>query len=360
VAPGGPGPGPSALEPMPTKIVLILLAVVAIAAIALGVSKAYRRRDPDRRALAGERLLAWLGDRIDESIGMWALRRLLGRADDADGDPAGEPSRTERASISRESGRMRSPALAPRGQIGDRSGWDGLPHAHRPVDPRGRLSRDATIVLLVFAIGAAVVVGLQPTGLLGGVGGVTATPERSLPLQAIGGDAEPADGRGPAPTAASPAAKPTPSRTPGPAHSSTPGAQATASAQPTPRATPKPTPRPTRSPTPTSTTRPTVPPTAGPTATPTPAAPIAVITVSVLAACTAQAPASYTFSGATSLEAVSYSWTFSGGIAGSTAATVTRDFPGSTTGTTYTITLTVENGAGAADTDSTEITVICP
>jgi hypothetical protein len=348
---------------MPTEIVLILMAVVAIAAIALGVSKAYRRRDPDRRAVAGERLLAWLGDRIDESIGMWALRSLLGRADDADRDAAGEPSRIERESISRESARMRSPALAPRGPIGDRSGWDRLPHAHRPVDPRGRLWRDATLVLLVFAMVAAVVVVLQPTGLLGGVGGVTATPERSLPLQAIGGDADPADG--PAATAATgPAAKPTPSRTPVPTPSwtpsSTPSAQAAASAQPAPRSTPRPTPRPTRSPTPTPTTLPTVAPTAGPTATPTPAPPIAVITVSLVGACTADAPASYTFSGATSLEAVSYSWTFSGGIAGSTAATVTRDFPGSTTGTTYMITLTVENSVGAADTDSTEITVICP
>jgi len=57
---------------------------------------------------------------------------------------------------------------------------------------------------------------------------------------------------------------------------------------------------------------------------------------------------------------VTYAWTFSGGIAGSTAVTVARDLPGSTAGTTYTTTLAVENSVGASDTDSTEITVICP
>jgi hypothetical protein len=71
----------------------------------------------------------------------------------------------------------------------------------------------------------------------------------------------------------------------------------------------------------------------------------------------------WTFTGATSLHAVSYSWTFIGGshrIAGSTEVIVTRDFPGSVVGTVYTIMLSVKNSAGASDNASMEITVGCP
>ena len=71
----------------------------------------------------------------------------------------------------------------------------------------------------------------------------------------------------------------------------------------------------------------------------------------------------WTFTGATSLHAASYSWTFIGGshrIAGSTEAVVTRDFPGSAVGTVYTITLTVENSAGVSDSASMDVTVGCP
>jgi PKD repeat protein len=71
----------------------------------------------------------------------------------------------------------------------------------------------------------------------------------------------------------------------------------------------------------------------------------------------------WTFSGATSLHAMSYSWTFIGGshrIAESTDPVVTRDFPGDAAGTVYTITLTVKNAAGAADSASMEITASCP
>jgi hypothetical protein len=71
----------------------------------------------------------------------------------------------------------------------------------------------------------------------------------------------------------------------------------------------------------------------------------------------------WTFSGATSLHAVSYAWTFIGGsqsIAGSTEVVVTRDFPGSAVGTVYTIALSVKNSAGASDSASMEITATCP
>jgi hypothetical protein len=333
---------------MPVEIVLVLLAVVAVSALALRASRARRRGSRVRRALPGERQLAWLGDRIDDSIAMWAVRSLLGRPDDED-DAAAPPP----------------PALSPHrltsvGLIGNGPGRDRLPHARQRVDPRSRLWRDAAIVLFVFSSLAIAVVTIQQAGLFGGVASLTATPEGSPPFMAIGASAEPAGTPGPSPLAKSRStAKLTPSPIPSPTPSATPGPTiapgATATSRPTQRPSATPTPRPTPTPTPRPTSKPTA------TPTPTPAPPVAVITVSPpVGPCSADSLASYSFTGATSVGAASYTWTFSGGIAGSTAVAVTRDFPGSTAGIAYTITLTVQNSGGASDTDSTEITVICP
>jgi hypothetical protein len=78
--------------------------------------------------------------------------------------------------------------------------------------------------------------------------------------------------------------------------------------------------------------------------------------------CTADGVKTYSFTGASSLRAVSYAWTFtggSGGIAGSSAVSVTRDLHGDASGITYTITLTVKDAAGRSDTDSVQVTVTC-
>jgi hypothetical protein len=380
----------------PLELVLVLLGLAAVAVVAVLVSRA-RRRNPARRALAGERQLGWLGDRIDDSVGMWALRRLLGQSDE-DRDAMDEPPSVtpsgglaERSPLDRLAVLLgdRDPAdasanppsvavpvsprpLAPQagnfllnrgeadagprrrvtnvGLIGDTPGRDRLPHARRRVDPRERLWRDAAMVLLILSVVGVTVLAIQPAGL-GGVASETATPGGSLPMVAIGAADEPS----PPPTLR-PA--PTAARTPSPPPAGTPTARPT----PAPRA--QPTPAPTAQPTPAPTPRPTIRPTPKPTAKPTPipAPPVAAITIVGISLCTADGVATYSFTGVTSLREVSYAWTFaggSGGIAGSSAVTVSRDFPGDASGIAYTITLTVRDAAGRSDTDSLQVIVTC-
>jgi hypothetical protein len=375
---------------MPLAIILVLLGLAALAVVAVRISRARRRGSPAPTALPGERQLAWLGALIDDSVGMWAVRRLLGRSDD---DPADEPPAPERPkwtpldrravllgdrpwadAPARQRGiadpMATSQAISRRvtrvgligdtgatGRAGHTPGYDRLPHARPRADPRGRLGRDAALVLLVLSVGGIVVLTVQPAGFLGGVAPATGSPEGSLPLVDIGAVDEP----GQSPTAepartAAPAPSPTASPTPSPALVATPATAPRPTQRPTPGPTPRvtPTPTPTRAPTP----RPT------PTPTPTPATPVARITsVRDLTCTTSGGSERWTFSGATSLHAVSYSWTFIGGsqrIAGSTEVVVTRDFSGSVSGTVYTIILSVKNSSGASDNATMEITVGCP
>jgi hypothetical protein len=372
---------------MPLAIVLVLLGLAALAVVAVRVSRARRRGSPARTALPGERQLAWLGALIDDSVGMWAVRRLLGRSDDDPADPADEPPAPERPewtpldrravllgerpwadAPARQRGiadpMATSHAISRRmtrvgligetgesGRAGHTSGRDRLRHARPRADPRGRLGRDAALVLLVLSVAAIVVLTIQSAGFLGGVASATGSPEGSLPLVDIGAVDEPS--RSPTAEPAQ-ATAPPPSPTPSPALMATP--------TPTPRPTQRPTPGPTPRVTPTPTRAPTPRPTATPT--PTPAPPVARITsVRDLPCTTSGGSERWTFTGATSLHAVSYSWTFIGGshrIAGSTEVVVTRDFPGSAVGTVYTIMLAVKNSAGASDNASMEITVGCP
>jgi hypothetical protein len=355
---------------MPLAIVMVLLGLIALAIVAVRVSRARRRGGSAWTALPGERQLAWLGALIDDSVGMWAVRRLLGRSDADPADPADEPFAPEgpewtpldrlavllgdrppptRVELHRERG-----ATGRTGHIaGHSAARDRLPHARPRPDPRGRLGRDAALVLVVLSLGGIIVLTVQPAGFLGGVASATGSPEASLPLVNIGAIDEPSH---------SPIAQP--ARTAAPAQSPTPGPRRVVTPTPTPATTQRPTPGPTPRVTPAPT--PTRAPTPGPTATPTatPAAPIARITSVRDLPCTTQGGSErWTFTGATSLRAVSYSWTFIGGsqrIAGSTEAVVTRDFPGSTAGTVYTIILSVKSSSGASDNASTEITVSCP
>lgn len=384
----------------PLELVLALLGLAAVAVVAVLASRA-RRRNPARRALVGERQLAWLGDRIDDSVGMWALRRLLGRSDEirdaADEPPSVTPAGglAERSPLDRlavllgdrdaagasadpppvalsVSARPLAPQAggfllnrgeadaAPRrrvtnvGLIGDTPGRDRLPHARRRVDPRERLWRDAAMVLLILSVVGVTVLAIQPAGL-GGVASQTATPGGSLPMVAIGAGDEPSP---------SPALRPAPTAapTPSPPPIGTPTARPTQA--PTARPTPAPTAQPTPAPTPRPTIRPTPKPTARPTPTPAPTLPppVAVITVGEPSLCTADGVRTYSFTGVTSIREVSYAWTFtggSGGIAGSSAPSVTRDLQGDASGIAYTITLTVRDAAGRSDTDSVQVTVTC-
>jgi hypothetical protein len=371
---------------MPLAIILVLLGLAALAVVAVRVSRERRRASPARTALPGERHLAWLGALIDDSVGMWAVRRLLGRSDDDPADPGAEPPMPERPewtpldrravllgdrpwadaparqrgiadsmAKSQASRRMMRVGLigetADTGRAGHASARDRLPHAGPRVDPRGRLGRDAALVLLVLSVAAIVVLTIQSAGFLGGVASATGSPEGSLPLVDIGAVDEPSR---------SPALKPAPTAVPtptaSPAHPPTPNPAAQPTPAPTQRPTPVPTPRPTARSTPKPTAKPT------PTPAPTPAPPVANITIVGISLCTADGVATYSFTGVTSLRAVSYAWTFaggSGGIAGSSAVSVTRDLLGDASGVAYTITLTVRNAVGRSDTDSLQVTVTC-
>jgi hypothetical protein len=371
---------------MPLAIILVLLGLAALAVVAVRVSRARRRGSSARTALPGERLLAWLGALIDDSIGMWAVRRLLGQSDEHPAGPADEPTGPERPKLTPLDRRAvllgnrpwadapaRRPAITDpmatshaasrrmtrvgvigetgeTGHAGHTSG-DRLPHARPRADPRGRLGRDAGLVLLVLSVAAIVVLTIQPAGFLGAVASATGSPEGSLPLVDIGAVDEP----GRSPTARPPQkAPPAPNSTPRPTLMATPAPTPRPAQRPTPGPTPRDTPTPTRAPTPRPTANPT----------PTSAAPVARITSMRDLLCTTSGGGErWTFSGATSLHAVSYSWTFIGGshrIAGSSEVIVTRDFPGSTVGTVYTIILSVKNSSGASDNASMEITVSCP
>ena len=359
---------------MPLAIILVLLGLAALAVVAVRVSRARRPGSPSRPALPGERHLAWLGALIDDSVAMWAVRRLLGRSDDDRGDPVDEPPPPERpewtpldrlAVLLGNRPASNAPARRPDitdptatsqasrrttgvGLIGETwvpartghtSGRDRLPHARPRADPRGRLGRDATLVLLVLSVAAIVVLTILPAGFMGGVASATGSPEGSLPLVDIGAVDEPSR---------SPTARPAQTAAPAP----TPNPAAKPPPAPTPRRTPVPTPRPTISSTPKPTAKPT----------PTPAPPVAAITIVGISLCTADGVATYSFTGVTSLRAVSYAWTFaggSGGIAGSSAVSVTRDLPGDASGIAYTITLTVRNAVGRSDTDSLQVIVTC-
>jgi hypothetical protein len=363
---------------MPLAIILVLLGLAALAVVAVRVSRARRRRSPSQSALPGERQLAWLGALIDDSVGMWAVRRLLGRSDDDPADPAEEPPAPERPewtpldrlavllgdrpptdaparppgitdsmATSQASRRMTRVGLigetSDTGRTGHTSGRDRLQHARPRADPRGRLGRDAALVLLVLSVAAIVVLTIQPAGFPGGVAFATGSPEGSLPLVDIGAVDEPSPSPAPKPA---PTAVPTPTASPAPPPTPNPAAQPT----------PAPTPRPTIRPTPKPTAKPT------PTPAPTPAPPVAAITIVGISLCTADGVKTYSFTGGTSLRAVSYAWTFtggSGGIAGSSAVSVTRDLPGDASGIVYTITLTVRNDVGRSDTDSQQVIVTC-
>jgi len=363
---------------MPLAVIVFLLALAALAVVAVRVSRARRRGSPARTALPGERHLAWLGALIDDSVGMWAARRLLGRSSDDPADPADEPPAPERPewtpldrlavllgdrpaadaparppaitdpmATSQASRRMTSVGLI--GETGNTGrtwhtyGRDRIPHARPRADPRGRLGRDAALVLVVLSVAAIVVLTIQPAGFLGGVASATWSPEGSLPLVDIGATDGPS---------ASPALTPARNAVPTPTASPAPRPTRNPAAQPPPAPTPRPTIR--------STPKPTAKPT--PTPAPTPLPPVAAITIVGISLCTADGVATYSFTGVTSLRAASYAWTFaggSGGIAGSSAVSVTRDLLGDASGIAYAITLTVRNAVGRSDTDSLQVIVTC-
>lgn len=248
---------------------------------------------------------------VDNSIGMWALRRLTGRplwerADDIGTIGAGQaavavPARAASVSIGFGDLRPGRPVPLPPTQfMATRSRFEALgirragdaqppgpaashfvatpivsssarrpPQAH-PVGPVAVQRRLAALLAILIVAILAIVVAIVPrgtSGLNGGVLGETGQPSASdavvLPLEPMSSaSSSPGPANGPQSSA-----NPTPAPTPAPT--------ATRTLAPTPRVTPRPTPRPTPAPTlkpkpPAATPTPTTPPAATPTPTPVP------------------------------------------------------------------------------------------
>jgi len=248
---------------------------------------------------------------VDNSIGMWALRRLTGRplwerTDDIGTIGAGQaavavPARAASVSIGFGDLHRTRPVPRPPTQfMATRSRFEALgirragdaqppgpaashfvatpivsssarrpPQAH-PVGPVAVQRRLAALLAILIVAVLAIVVAIVPrgtSGLSGGVLGETGRPSASdavvLPLEPM---SSPSSSPGPA-NAGQSSANPTPAPTTAP----------TAARTPTPTATPRVTPRPTPRPTPAATQKPKPPaatpsptPTTAPVATPTP------------------------------------------------------------------------------------------
>jgi hypothetical protein len=344
---------------------------------------------------------------VDESIGMWALRRITGRrlgegssADDDHGADhrldrhAAEPTRASLGGLAP----RREPADAPGGSVATTSlasagltsasmtaptrfvasRSPGPSHALRPPavttpiapPPAGHpapahrirqasrkgifgLSRVAAFVVIVAIVTVpAVVLGqsLVPRDSRGGVLAATGVPATPGLASQVAVAPSPSDRTSEPATAA-----PTPSPTVEP--TATPTAEPTPkpTARPTPRPTTRPTARPTPTPTPTPTPAPTPKPTPKPTPTPTPPPPpIAALNCPNGTLLPLQV---FQCSGAGSARAVLYTFDFGDGSAMVTGPSASQShsyvLPGD-----YTVKLTVTDSSGRTDDAFDQVSVL--
>ena len=318
------------------SVEVVVGALVIIALIAIVVR--FLPRDA-----AGEPVLPRI---IDDSIGLWMLRRMTGRRlgarpwpdDDWDEEAAAgrvdpAPVQPTRSVVSR----YRPPArpvaeLAARQAARRRS----AERAARAIVWRRRLSALAALAAALLIVGVVLAVAVTPHGLQGDVRAATATPgigAAGFGLR-VGG----------APDGSSPSTSQKPAST-----ATGAGASVTPTARATPRPTPiaRPTPRPTPKPTPKPTPRPTLKPTPTPTPTPPPVhAVISCTTLALVASC----------DGSASTGAVTYTFDFGDTSPAVSGPSPTADHP-YLSAATYTVTLTVEDGGGQTDTATASVTV---
>jgi hypothetical protein len=264
------------------ELVIVIVAAAVIVGLVVAAVTAYdararhppnpnatRTREPNETPLAGA------GEVIDRSIGMYVLRRLIGRRSGPRSD-VGRAGPTDVAHRLAAAGTARAvtsfyAADPPRSS---RRAPSGVPV---PLGaPRERLVRDTGIALVALAILGLAVANLWPSGPFGrspaggpGVVRESQTPLPSAPPPTNGASTPSA---GPSGVVLSETSAPsyaptvTPTRTHRPAV--TPKPTASAIAIPTPRLTPSPEPSPTSGPTPITSPTPTAPPTPPPTASP--------------------------------------------------------------------------------------------
>jgi hypothetical protein len=233
-------------------------------------------------------VLAGAADIIDASIGMYLVRKALGRSTSTRAEGRAERARVALAAA--EEDRRRAGVLGPAivaptrlvvaGTAASHSPRDLPDRQAHPVAPRtvvptwtrrASVSREATFAAAVVVVAVAAFA-IWPRNE-GGVLSVTGTPAPPSPTADVSSQtAVPSDS--PSPTAAPAVASATPSPTTGATPTPTPTATATATATVTPRPTARPTntPRPTARQTakPTATPKPTAAPTPTPDPTPDP------------------------------------------------------------------------------------------
>jgi len=279
---------------------LPVLALIAVAATAVAV--AMLRRTAEREGGSGARashahrpgILAGMTDIVDASIGMYLLRRMLGRPTTTRAESRAERARLTLAAADDDARRAADagPAvvaptrLVVAGTAASHSARERPDRQAHPVAgaavvpvwwrrspvPRGGMLAAAGLVAVLVA---AIAIWPRPAG---GVLSATGTPSPPSPSAGLPSDTPiPSDGSSPSasvePTGGvSSTTAPTDEATPTP--TSTPTGAPTATPRPTARPTARPTstPRPTATPTaaPTATVGPTPTPTPEPTPTPTP------------------------------------------------------------------------------------------
>ena len=307
---------------------------------------------------------------VDDSVGMWALRRLTGqpetdRPDDADRDasatpPSGQPHREPATRF--DAAPIGPVPIAPTRFVASGSptqpgpmGAMGASTARRPVTspiielkisrrrPRSNtgvaMERRLVAIAAVLLLGVILLgVALAPRSPRGEVLGATATPNLVVPPADRSSEPVAESGSEASAAATDP---PGSAATRQPTPAATPRATSKPAAVPTPGPTPRPTARPTPAPTVTSTP--------APTASPTPPPPIASI------ACTTSS-LTVTCDGSNSDREVSYRFDFEGGPSGAAGPDPSASYTYSVGGT-YTITLTVADEFGRTSTDSATVTV---
>jgi hypothetical protein len=290
---------------------------------------------------------------VDDSIGMWALRRITGRrlwerpwddevADEVEFDAtSSDPTRAALGAIARANAadptlgpakvaptryvaarhRKREIVVSPTPVLDLRRRTEAHAHPKRSAGWPVRFAAFGSVmtILMVAAIAFALVA-LQSRP------GASSTPRPAESAQQV--------------AVAPSQATPLPSATPEPSESSAPSPSPSAAPTPTPKVTPRPTARPTPVPTPAPTPKPTPTPTPKPTL---PPRPLAFIT------CTLITP-DISCDGSSSVRAVTYKFTFGDGVVISgTDWTVSYHYPDSTEATN-TVTLTVTDAHHQSDT----------
>lgn len=346
---------------------MLLIDIVAVSFL-LAALIAIAARFLPRETFSGLRVPAI----IDRSIGMWLLRRAIGRWQPSEPDEPRGPVEPTLDEIAYRIGVPGAPTPTPPARF-DVSRAGPQAHPIPPVTPvavrpvvggrpqarpnalglQRRLAGGIAIAVVVVAVG---MIASTPRPLDGEVLSATGTPGASQIAFAITDEptAEPsaAPTEPPPPTDDLASPPPAAQATPPPVAAATP--RPTARPAPAPTRTPPPAPKPTLPPARTPTPPPPTPVPPTPTPAPTPVPPNAV--VDPVSAC-GPAPFTVTFTGEDLAHSVGnkFTWRIDGAVVPGSGSTLTQTF--APKASEYIVRLTISNSAGA---DSVQVPVYVP